>query len=56
MSPEPADVLERDTSVRLCLAWDMAYSRMRETGDTLTLDPAVVLEAEATCSVLAERA
>ncbi len=55
-SPEPPDPLRRDAYIRLCVAWDMADARLRETGDTVALDPAVVQYAEMNCSGLAERA
>ncbi|HEV2130591.1 MAG TPA: hypothetical protein VGR27_05790 [Longimicrobiaceae bacterium] len=54
--PEPPGPLERDTYISLCTAWDMAYARLRETGDTLALDPAVVQQAEMNCSGIAEPA
>ncbi len=52
-APDPA---ERDTYLRLCTAWDAAYGRLQETGDTAVLDPATVQDAEEICSGLAEPA
>ncbi len=52
----PPDPAERNTLLRLCTAWDAAYGRLQETGDTAVLDPATVQDAEEICSGLAEPA
>ncbi len=50
----PPDPAERDTYLRLCTAWDAAYGRLQETGNTAVLDPATVRDAEEICNGLME--